>query len=54
MTIVGVSAAGFTGLDPRESPQIRVPILMKEALMPEWSWFNAASRRPAGSRSSRV
>jgi predicted permease len=45
MTIVGVSAAGFAGLDPAQGPQIRVPILMKEALMPEWSWFNAASRR---------
>jgi hypothetical protein len=45
MTIVGVSAPGFAGLDPAQSPQIRVPILMKEALMPEWSWFNAASRR---------
>ena len=29
MTIVGVSAAGFAGLDPAQSPQIRVPILMK-------------------------
>src|SRR5260370_21498866 len=29
MTIVGVSAAGFVGLDPALSPQIRVPILMK-------------------------
>ena len=45
MTIVGVSARGFDGLDPAQGPQIRVPILMKEALMPEWSWFNAASRR---------
>src|SRR3954467_8595712 len=45
MTIVGVSAPGFAGLDPAQGPQIRVPILMKEALMPEWSWFNAASRR---------
>ena len=45
MTIVGVSARGFAGLDPAQGPQIRVPILMKEALMPEWSWFNAASRR---------
>src|SRR5215510_2153255 len=25
MTVVGVSAAGFSGLDPAESPQIRVP-----------------------------
>jgi predicted permease len=45
MTIVGVSAAGFSGLDPAQGPQIRVPILMKEALMPEWAWFNAAARR---------
>ena len=45
MTIVGVSADGFAGLDPAQSPQIRVPILMKEAVMPEWVWFNAASRR---------
>ena len=29
MTIVGVSAAGFAGLDPTQSPQIRVPVLMK-------------------------
>ena len=29
MTIVGVSAAGFAGIDPAQSPQIRVPILMK-------------------------
>ena len=29
MTIVGVSAAGFAGLDPARAPQIRVPILMK-------------------------
>src|SRR5262245_11553864 len=32
MTIVGVSAAGFIGLDPVQAPQIRVPILMK----PQW------------------
>jgi hypothetical protein len=28
MTIVGVSAPGFTGIDPAVSPHIRVPILM--------------------------
>jgi predicted permease len=38
MTIVGVSAAGFAGLDPSRAPQIRVPIQMKPALMPEWEW----------------
>src|SRR6188472_3198798 len=38
MTIVGVSAAGFSGLDPARSPQIRVPIQMKPAVVPEWFW----------------
>ena len=34
MTIVGVSAAGFAGLDPTRSPQLRVPILMKPVVCP--------------------
>src|SRR3954467_4488010 len=38
MTIVGVSAAGFSGLDPARSPQIRVPIQMKPAVVPTWDW----------------
>jgi predicted permease len=45
MTIVGVSAAGFSGLDPSESPQIRVPILMEPAMMPEWWWMSPDDRR---------
>lgn len=45
MTIVGVSAAGFMGLDPAHSPQIRVPILMEPVMAPEWSWFKADDRR---------
>jgi len=36
MTIVGVSAAGFRGLDPSTSPQIRVPIQMKALMTPGW------------------
>jgi predicted permease len=36
MTIVGVSAAGFLGLDPSQSPQIRVPIQMKPLMTPGW------------------
>src|SRR6266568_5270894 len=36
MTLVGVSAAGFTGLDPARSPQIRVPIQMKPLMTPGW------------------
>ncbi len=36
MTIAGVSAAGFNGLDPASSPQIRVPIQMKPLMTPGW------------------
>jgi putative ABC transport system permease protein len=40
MTIVGVSAAGFSGIDPARSPQIRVPVLMKPVMVPEWGWVH--------------
>ena len=40
MTVVGVSAAGFSGLDPARSPQIRVPIQMKPVVVPEWGWVH--------------
>jgi len=39
MTIVGVSAPGFGGIDPARSPQIRVPIQMKPVMIPEWAWL---------------
>jgi predicted permease len=45
MTIVGVSAQGFMGLDPTRSPQIRVPILMKPVVTPEWKWLQVDDRR---------
>jgi predicted permease len=45
MTIVGVSAAGFAGLDPTTTPQIRVPIQMKPALAPEWGWIHMDDER---------
>jgi predicted permease len=45
MTIVGVSAAGFAGLDPARAPQIRVPILMKPVMAPEWTWVKMDDRR---------
>jgi predicted permease len=38
MAIVGVSAEGFSGIDPTRAPQIRVPILMKPVMLPEWEW----------------
>src|SRR5436190_19079996 len=45
MTIVGVSGEGFVGLDPSRSPQIRVPVLMKEAMVPDWGWLHLDDRR---------
>ncbi len=45
MTIVGVSAAGFAGLDPAQAPQIRVPILMKAVMVPDWTWVHMDDRR---------
>jgi predicted permease len=36
MVIVGVSAPGFSGLEPGRSPQIRVPIQMKPLMTPGW------------------
>jgi predicted permease len=45
MTIVGVSAEGFAGLDPTQSPQIRVPIQMKPVMAPDWGWLHMDSRR---------
>ncbi|HET8547185.1 MAG TPA: ABC transporter permease, partial [Bryobacteraceae bacterium] len=45
MTIAGVSAAGFTGLDPARTPQIRVPILMKPLVMPSQQWLEMENRR---------
>ncbi len=45
MTIVGVSAEGFTGLDPVQAPQLRVPIQMKPQMAPNWNWLQVDDRR---------
>ena len=45
MTIVGVLSAGFAGIDPAHSPQIRVPILMKPVMAPDWDWLKMDDRR---------
>ncbi|MBS1829090.1 MAG: ABC transporter permease [Acidobacteria bacterium] len=39
MTIVGVSAEGFAGLDPARAVQIRVPIQMKPVMAPDWRFI---------------
>src|SRR6185503_4917813 len=44
-TIVGVSARGFDGIDPVLSPQIRVPVLMKPVMLPDWPWLHMDDRR---------
>jgi predicted permease len=45
MTIVGVSQAGFAGIDPAQSPQIRVPLQMKPVITPSWGWVHMDDRR---------
>lgn len=56
MTIVGVSAAGFGGLDPVSAPQVRIPIQMKPLMTPGWDsigdrrsqWVNMFARMKPG------
>jgi predicted permease len=56
MTIVGVSAAGFLGLDPSQSPQVRISIQMKPLMTPGWDdlgnrrsqWINIFARMKPG------
>ena len=45
MTIVGVSAEGFAGIDPARSPHLRVPIQMKPMMVPDWTWVHMDDRR---------
>jgi predicted permease len=44
LTIVGVSQAGFDGVEPGFSPQIRIPITMMGAVVPD-SWYGLNKRR---------
>ncbi len=45
MTVVGVSAEGFAGIDPAQSPQIRVPVLMEPVMLPDLGWLHMDDRR---------
>ena len=46
ISIVGVSQAGFDGIDPGSSPQIRVPLVMKTQLEPlSASFYDLTNRR---------
>src|SRR5579863_6554592 len=44
LTVVGVSQAGFDGLDPGSSPQIRVPVMMK-AQIDQVNFYTLTDRR---------
>ncbi len=44
LTIVGVSQKGFHGIDPGESPQIRIPMTMKKEMTPG-PWYSLSDRR---------
>ena len=44
LTIIGVSPAGFDGVEPGRAPQIRIPITMKDDL-PRWR-FPPVEQRP--------
>jgi len=44
LTIVGVSQKGFDGIDPSQSPQIRIPMTMKKEMTPG-PWYSLSDRR---------
>ena len=56
LTIIGVSAEGFTGLDIGDAPQVRVPMMMKAEMTPQWvdldnrrsRWVNVFGRLKPG------
>src|SRR5918992_954878 len=50
MTVVGVSAAGFAGLDPAQAVQIRVPVQMMRVMNPTWTWVHTDARGERGHR----
>ena len=45
MTIVGVAARGFVGIDPAQAPHLFVPVLMKPVMLPDWQWLRIEDRR---------
>ena len=40
MTIIGVSEAGFTGVEPEIFPQVRVPMMMTKQMIPHIKWVD--------------
>jgi predicted permease len=40
LTIIGVSEAGFTGVEPEIRPQVRVPLMMTKQMIPHIKWID--------------
>jgi predicted permease len=45
LTVIGVSQAGFDGIEVGYSPKIRIPVAMKKAMTPGWEEYNLETRR---------
>ncbi len=39
MTVIGVAAAGFRGIDLAEVPALWIPTMMKREATPAWDWL---------------
>jgi predicted permease len=61
-TVIGVSQAGFDGVDIGYAPSVRVPVMMKAQMTPNWDdmdnrrsrWVNVFARRKAGVTTDQV
>jgi predicted permease len=45
LTVIGVSQAGFDGIELGYSPKIRIPVAMKKAMTPGWEQYSLENRR---------
>jgi predicted permease len=62
LTVVGVSQRGFDGVDIGYVPSVRVPVMMKAQMTPNWDdmdnrrsrWVNVFARRKAGITTDQV
>ena len=45
LTVIGVSQAGFDGIEVGYSPKIRIPVAMKKAMTPGWEVYGLENRR---------
>ncbi|MGD8786419.1 MAG: ABC transporter permease, partial [Phycisphaerales bacterium] len=40
LTIIGISASGFTGVEPDICPQVRIPLMMTKQMIPHIKWID--------------